>query len=121
MQGDDREIDAFEEPAHFFDGSCAAILDREHPEIRFAGRDCFDHSAECGLGHRLVLGQEFEACFVAERPRLALIGDPHAIRAPIDRIRRVKSGKLVAIIAAESTSTGCSEARPRTRKLIAMR
>jgi hypothetical protein len=106
VHGDDRKVGSCKELTNLLDRPGAAIRDGEDAEIRFARRDGIDHFAEGGLWHRLVLRKEAKAGFVAERPRLPLIGDPHAIRAPIERISRVKSGKLVAIIAAESTSTG---------------
>ena len=57
--------------------------------------------------------QPFELC--RQRRRL------HAILAPSPVIRSMNPGKLVAIIDASSTVTGCSEASPRTRKLMAIR
>src|SRR5690606_18386146 len=44
-----------------------------------------------------------------------------SIFAPSPVIRLMNSGKLVAIMVASSTVTGCSETSPMTRKLMAMR
>src|SRR5687768_7569148 len=47
--------------------------------------------------------------------------DAHWMSAPIDFIASTKPGKLVPIISASSTSTGCCAASPSIRKAMAMR
>src|SRR5262249_60726176 len=62
---------------------------------------------------------------LAERPlargRRPVDGDDHERSAPRPRIKAEKPGKLVAIMAASSTRTGCSLAKPMTRNAMAMR
>src|SRR3546814_2178802 len=58
---------------------------------------------------------------VAEGARLALIGDGrsgHAMRAPMEPMIVAKPGKLVPIMHAESTDTGCSLARPDRKSVV---
>src|SRR5262249_2727417 len=61
----------------------------------------------------------------AERPlargRRPVDGDDHEKSAPRARIKAEKPGKLVAIMAASSTRTGFSLAKPMTRNAMAMR
>src|SRR5262249_61746085 len=62
---------------------------------------------------------------LAERPlargRWPIDGDDHERSAPRPRIKAEKPGKLVAMMAASSTRTGCSLAKPMTRNAMAMR
>src|SRR5215472_11995602 len=62
---------------------------------------------------------------LAERPlargRRPVDGDDHERSAPRARIKAEKLGKLVAIMAASSTRTGFSLAKPMTRNAMAMR
>src|SRR5262245_1615190 len=87
---------------------------------------------EQSLRHRAVdqAGVEMAQAIVggeplAERPlargRRPVDGDDHERSAPRPRIKAEKPGKLVAMMAASSTRTGCSLANPMTRNAMAMR
>src|SRR3546814_789564 len=97
------------------------VLDGKGTEVGVAGLDRGDHGGEARLRERPVGWKEGEAGLVAEGARLALIGDGrsgHAMRAPMEPMIVAKPGKLVPSMPAASNDTGCSIARPMTRKLL---
>src|SRR5262249_60128496 len=70
---------------------------------------------------KAIVGGELLAERALARGRRPVDGDDHERSAPRPRIREEKPGKLVAMMAASSTRTGFSLAKPMTRNAMAMR
>src|SRR4051812_24544589 len=119
--GDHLQVRAIEQLPHLVHAAGVVVLQRKDTQLGITLLDRADHVGKAREADRLLAGYEAEAGFMAEGAGDPMIGDAHSIDAPSERMSPTKSGKLVAIMAALSTVTGRSAARPITRKLIAIR